>query len=216
MIFLSLDLCKENVDEFLESLEEIKNSKFDGVEINLWGNINSYSTKIKSKLDEVGLKVNVHTDIMRLEEGLEKVYEKFRYSLEFAKLVGANKVITHPIKPYNETLEESKKLFDQFNNQSFLLETVQGIRLPETKYFNLVLVLDIGSVTKNGDLDKLSDFENVGWLHLHDFREGLDHYPIGEGVLDFKEILKKFNGIGCTIELGRVFRKWKDLNVNML
>ena len=47
MIFSSIDLNKENLEEFLDSLPEIKKCKFNGVEICLWGNMNKYANKIK-------------------------------------------------------------------------------------------------------------------------------------------------------------------------
>jgi len=56
MIFASIDLNRKNLDEFLESLKEIRDLKFDGVEICLWEDMASFSKEIQSKLKKIGLK----------------------------------------------------------------------------------------------------------------------------------------------------------------
>ena len=142
MIFLSLDINKEGVKEFLDSLEEIKNSKFDGVEICLWEDMNSKAIEIKEALERNGLRSNVHADMMRSKEGFQVCKQKFLSGIEFKKRIGAQFFVTHPIKPYTHNLVLSKKLFDK-SNEEVLVETVDGIGLNETNFLKRPVAIDV-------------------------------------------------------------------------
>lgn len=210
MIFASIDLNKKSLDEFLESLKEIRNSKFDGVEICLWEDMTSFSKEIHSKLKKIGLKSNVHGDLMKIEYGLENCIERLINGLKFSKSIKSNFFITHPIKPYIDNLQLSKGMFEKFD-ESFLIETVSGIDLQSISLLKRPLVLDVGSVIKNEDYDKIGDYSNIKWVHIHDMKWGEDHFPLGEGEIDFNFLIKKFSDRGFTIELGNKFRKWVEL-----
>ena len=83
MIFSSIDLDRENKDLFIESLEDMINSKFDGVEICLWEDITQHAVEIRDALHRTGLQANVHNDLMRMEKGIDNCEAKLKYSLKF-------------------------------------------------------------------------------------------------------------------------------------
>ncbi len=211
MILASIDLNKESLEEFLFSLDEIRDLKFDGVEICLWEDMTNYIKEVKEGLKKADLKSNVHNDIMRIENGLESCQEKINSSLRFSKGIGANFFISHPIKPYSSNLQSSKELFDRLKEE-ILIETVQGIRLEEIKFLNRPIVLDIGNLIKNGEYDRLAEYNNIRWLHIHDVRDGQDPLPFGEGELDLNSLVHLFPNTGFTIEIGNRFRKWEEIS----
>ena len=210
MIFSSIDLNKENLEEFLDSLPEIKKCKFNGVEICLWEDMNKYANKIKEGLANNQLESNVHNDLMRAESGFNDSMEKLASSLDFYKKIRANFFITHPIKPYLLNLSSSKLLFDDFKD-NVLVENVKDIRLPQLQFLNKPLVLDIGNTIKNGEFNNLDKYLNIKWMHIHDIKDNQDHLPLGHGQLDLISVLKIFPDLGKTIELGNKFRKWSEL-----
>lgn len=210
MIFASIDLNRENLEEFLESLESIKQSKFSGIEICLWENMNKYSNLIKKSFCTYNLQSNVHNDLMRMEEGINKCKEKLEFNLNFKKNINAKFFITHPIKPYLSNLEITKRLFEGLK-ENILLENVRGIKLLQTKFFDMPLVLDIGNLIKNKEFQYISDYHNVQWVHIHDYIDEQDHLPLGEGNLKLSEIVNMFHNMGFTIEMGSKFRKWSEL-----
>jgi SAM-dependent methyltransferase len=210
MIFASIDLDKAHLKEFMDSLQKIKESKFDGVEICLWEDMNLYVDLIKKALIELGLQSNVHNDLMREERGIEDCKLRLLYSLKFKKKISALNFISHPIKPYTNYLKETKELFN-LTNEDILVENVKGITLPQIDFLGRPIVLDIGNLIKNGEYPKLEEYKDIKWLHIHDYRDGLDHLPLGKGIVDLMFFINKFQKTNCTIELGSVFREWKNL-----
>ena len=194
----------------MHSLREIKDSKFDGLEICLWEDMNSCSGEIKEALDSIGLKSNVHGDLMGKEDDISMCALKFAYGIEFKKRIGALHFISHPIKPYLQRLAESRKIFGESKDR-FLIESVRGISYEDLMSFGRPIVLDIGNVIKNRDYKRISQYQNVEWLHVHDYKDGEDHLPLGEGEVDLKNLIKLFPERGFTIELGKKFRRWQDL-----
>src|SRR3989338_7161219 len=211
MIFASIDLSNGSLDEILSSLLDIKNSKFDGVEICLWENMLKYSEQIKASLENVGLYSNVHGDLMREREGLEKCFDKLQYSIDFSRSIGSKFFISHPIKPYLKKLYDSKKLFDKYKYDRLLIESVREIGIQELRILGNPIVMDIGNIIKNGEYPVLKEYNNAKWAHIHDFKGGIDHIPIGKGELDFGYILRILPEIGFTIELNNEFRRWSEL-----
>ncbi len=210
MIFLSLDINKESVKEFLDSLEEIKNSKFDGVDICLWEDMNSKASEIKEALERNGLKSNVHADMMLSKEGFQTCKQKFLSGIKFKERIGSQFFVTHPIKPYTHNLILSKKLFDE-SNEEFLVETVDGIGLNETNFLKRPVAVDIGHVVVDNNYNVLKEYKNILWIHVHDFKNEIDHLPLGKGDLNLNKLIRMFPNHGFTIELGREFRRWKEL-----
>ena len=147
---------------------------------------------------------------MKIEYGLENCIKRLMKGLKFSKSIGSNFFVTHPIKPYKDNLQSSKSMFEKFD-ESFLVETVSGIDLPSVSLLKRPLVLDVGSVIKNGDYDKIDDCSNIRWVHIHDMKGRTDHLPLGEGEIDFNFLIKIFSDRGFTIELGNEFRKWAEL-----
>ncbi|MBU3907351.1 MAG: methyltransferase domain-containing protein [Nanoarchaeota archaeon] len=211
MIFASLDLNKKHLDKFLFSLEGIKSCRFDGVEICLWEDMNRFSAQIEEALSGEGLKSNIHGDLMRIEEGMENCEQKLQYSLQFKKSINALNLISHPIKPYTLNLNASKKLMGKFREE-ILLENVRGVRKAEIDFLDMPIVLDIGNLALNGEEEQISSYiKRVHWTHIHDYKNKIDHLPLGEGDLNLNEALKYLSKIGFTIELGSVFREWSQL-----
>jgi len=207
MIFASIDLNRSILEEFFESLRDIKNSKFDGVEISLWEDMGAFAERVKCALEQEGLKSNVHGDIMRINEGIDCCRFKLVSGLDFSKRINSNFFISHPIKPYFQSLHLSKRLFNEFKGK-FLVENVRGIKLEQIISLDNPMVLDIGNLMKNDDTLRLDKYPDVCWVHIHDFKNGEDHLPLGEGRLDFKELVKQFIPLNFTLELGRDFRRW--------
>jgi SAM-dependent methyltransferase len=210
MIFSSIDINENNLDEVLNSLPEIKQSKFDGVELCLWQNMNTHADKIKSAIDSNKLKSNIHCDLMRAREGIECCRTKLTYSLKFGCDIGAQHIIAHPIKPYAENLELSRNLFSE-NSNAFLVEIVKGTKLEDIHSLGRPFVLDIGNLIKNGEYSNSNAFNENSWVHAHDFAHGKDHLSIGRGSLDWNNLMKRIDCKGITIELGSEFRKWSEL-----
>lgn len=210
MIFSSIDLNKNCLDRFLESLEDIRESKFDGVEICLWEDMTQHSIDIRDALHKADLQANVHNDMMRMEQGIDNCERKLRYSLKFKKNIGAKLFISHPIKPYSSNLTRTRELFEKFEEE-ILVENVNRIRVPEIQSLGRPMVLDIGNLARNKECMQLRSYGGARWVHLHDYRDGQDHLPLGEGSLDLRHIITSFRGNGFTIELGSEFRKWIEL-----
>jgi len=210
MIFASIDIRKKSIEEFLSSLSEARDSGFDGIEICLWDNMLDYSQLIRKRLEEEGLSANVHGDLMRDKEGYEKCRDKFLYSLKFSRAIGANLFISHPIKPYLYTLDLSKRLFHE-SNGIVTIETVKDIKMPEIRYFGKPFVADIGNIINNNDWSNLRDYSGARWVHIHDYKDGKDHHPLGQGKVDLQYVLDIFQSSGFTIELDNKFRTWERL-----
>jgi len=207
-IFCSLDLNKESLTDVLDAFTDIKTSGFDGVELCLWEDMRDYAKTIRKGLERNSLSVNIHGDLLRSSYGIEKCIEIFDYSLQFAESIGAQKIITHPIKPYDINKHISQELFKQFN-KPFLIENVKGITFEDITNFSKHAVLDIGNAYMNDDYPTAEQIKLVDWLHIHDYTPESDHLAFGKGMLDLDKILSKFD-LGITIELGKTFRKWSQ------
>jgi sugar phosphate isomerase/epimerase len=210
MIYASLDLDSKHIEDFLASLPDVKESKFDGVEICLWEDMRDYSSKIAAGLEKSQLRSNVHGDIMRISEGLENCAGKLRTGIEFAKAINADYFISHPIKPYAESLQASKDLLDQVQ-YGVLLENVRGIRAKQLRLLGKSVVLDIGNLITNEGVVDMQSYDNIKWAHIHDYKAGLDHMELGSGEIDLAKVIQSLPKVGLTLELGKDFRTWSNL-----
>lgn len=211
MILASVDLNSSSMDEILGSLLDIKDSKFDGIELCLWEDMIKYSEQIRTALGDANLHSNVHGDLMRESEGMRKCCDKLRYSLDFSNSIGSQFFISHPIKPYLTNLNNSKILFDKHRCDRLLIENVREIGIRELRLLGKPVVIDTGNIIKNGEYHLLNCYNNARWVHIHDFKDDKDHLPIGRGELDFSSMLRILPETGFTIELNNEFRKWPEL-----
>ncbi|MGY4884409.1 MAG: methyltransferase domain-containing protein [Nanobdellota archaeon] len=210
MIFASIDLNKKYLNSFLESLKDIKDCKFNGIEICPWEDMNRYSEEIKNELCKLNLQTNIHNDLMQIKNGIKDCEKRMVASLRLKKNLDSQFFISHPIKPYLPNMIITKNMFNKIGEE-ILLENVKGIRSEQIKFFDMPLVLDIGNTIKNEEYNRLFNYNNVKWIHLHDYKDGQDHLPLGKGALNLNPIIKNFSKIGFTLELGSEFRKWDDL-----
>jgi SAM-dependent methyltransferase len=148
---------------------------------------------------------------MRGTRGFDYCKNVLDYSLRFSKEIFAKNFISHPIKPYVEYIAETKKLLDSFN-PDILIENVFGIKLDQINFLGRPIVLDVGNLIKNGEYSRIEEYiPNLRWIHIHDFKEGKDHLPLGQGIVDLESLIRIFPAEGYTIELGSIFREWKNL-----
>lgn len=211
-IFCSLDLNKESLTEVIDAFGDIKNSGFDGVELCLWEDMREFADIIHKELERNGLAVNVHGDLLRSSYSVERCTEIFNYGLQFAAIIGAQKIITHPIKPYDFNKHISSELFKKFDTP-FLIENVKGITFEDINNFGKHAVLDIGNAHTNNEYPTTEQMKLVEWLHIHDYTSESDHLAFGKGILNLDTFLSKFD-LGITVELGRTFRRWSQHKEN--
>ena len=211
MISASLDLRKNNIDSFLLSLDALKKVGFDGVEIALWENMNKYSDIIKLQLESKGLGCNVH--LGRLE-GIGDYRTTLNSGLEFAKSVNASKIISHPLRPYADFKRETKKLFTEKGlPENLFVETIRNYSFRDNENLRRKLIIDTGNIFLNGEWALLKEYSLLSGnlIHIHDVVGQKDHFCLGSGVINVDEVTDLFKGADYTIEMGKVFREWKEL-----
>lgn len=210
MIYCSLDLREDHFCEILDSLDDIKRSRFGGIELCLWEDLLPKVDQLRSAIQQQGLRVNVHADLMRSNEGIVACEQKLKYSLDFFQRVGGDTLVSHPIKPYSQNLALSKDLFTRLQVPA-AIETIRGVSIQEICQFNRPIVADVGNIAINGEKVDACPNELVRLVHIHDFIGSTDHFPLGSGELDLEEVTKKFKNIDFTIELSPNFRTWGSL-----